>query len=196
MGRRVRRVEFRLDAKGVKGLSEDELRAILRGADPLVGLGGRSLLVKVLKGSRNKKVLELGLDRCPVYGYYKELSPEEILARIDWAILNEYLEIEYRYRLPVLIFSKKGWEIEKDTYATELLRGFDEKLASGAQQFDMSYLKDRNRELILLLLDKVEATADPKYIPLLKAWERIDYKKVRQRIRQVIRRLTGCTSNL
>ena len=50
----------------------------------------------------------------------------------------------------------------------------------------MSHLKDRNRGLILLLLDKVEGTNDRKYIPVLKAWEQIDYRKVQSRIRQVI----------
>ncbi len=55
--------------------------------------------------------------------------------------------------------------------------------------YDMTYLKDRNRGMILLLLDKVEAARDPKYIPLLEAWAQVDYKKVRERIREVIRRL-------
>jgi len=44
--------------------------------------------------------------------------------------------------------------------------------------------------MIMLLLDKVEATGDPKYIPLLEAWQQIDYKKVRQRIRQVVNHLS------
>ena len=53
----------------------------------------------------------------------------------------------------------------------------------------MSYLKDRNRELILLLLDKVEASGDRKYIPLLETWAKIEYRKVRERIRRVVRAL-------
>jgi hypothetical protein len=40
--------------------------------------------------------------------------------------------------------------------------------------------------MILMLLDKVRATGDAKYIPLLRDWEKIDYKKVRQQIKQVI----------
>jgi hypothetical protein len=83
----------------------------------------------------------------------------------------------------------EGWEIERETFTDELLRGFDEMLAAGRIPFDMSYLKDRNRGMITLLLNKVEATRDPKYVPLLEAWEQIDYKKVRTRIRQVIHRL-------
>ncbi len=136
--------------------------------------------------SRDKDVLHRGCDRCPVYGFFKNMSLEEITAKIDWIILNRYLKIEYDYRLPLLVFTPEGWEIEKDTYSDELLRGFDELLESGHTSFNMLYLKDRNRDMILLLLDKVEATRNPKYIPILLAWERIDYKKVQHRIRKVL----------
>jgi hypothetical protein len=40
--------------------------------------------------------------------------------------------------------------------------------------------------MIFILLDMVAETKDPKYIPLLQAWEAIDYKKVRARIQEVI----------
>ncbi len=193
MGRKVRRVPYQLDPKDVKDLPLEELRVILRGADDLIMTGGRSLLSKILKGSRQRRVLELGLDTSPVYGFYKELPLEEVMARIDWVILNGYLDIEYDYRLPMLVYTEKGWEIEKETYASELLQGFDEKLDSVSAEYDMSYLKDRDRGMILLLLRKVEATGDDKHIPLLEAWMKVDYKKVRNRIRQVISNLEGCT---
>jgi superfamily II DNA helicase RecQ len=186
MSRKVRRVQYELDAKGIRLLPREEIVAILRGADDLIMQGGRSLLTQVLKGSRAKKVLELGLDKSPVYGYYAHLAREEVLARIDWTILNGYLDLQYDYRLPLLVYTPAGWEIERDTYADELLQGFDALLASSSEPFDMTYLKDRARDMILLLLDKVEATANRKYIPLLEAWAAVDYKKVRQRIGQVI----------
>ncbi len=53
----------------------------------------------------------------------------------------------------------------------------------------MSYLKDRNRKLIWCLLDKIEASGNPKYLPLLEAWEQIDYKKVKLRIEEVMREI-------
>ncbi len=158
----------------------------MRGADDLIMRGGRSLLVRVLKGSRAKKVLELGLDKSPVYGYCAPLTIDEILARVDWTIVDGYLAIEYDYRLPLLCYTDRGWEIERETRANELLQEFSEMLESGCEQFDMSYLKDRARDVILLLLDKVEATGDKKHIPILEAWAEIDYKKVRKRIRQVV----------
>lgn len=189
MGRKVRRVGVQLDSKEITSLPGDELKAILRGADDLIMKGGRSLLVKVLKGSRAQEVLKLGLDQSPVYGYYRRLPPEGVLARIDWVIESGYLTVEYDYRLPLLAYTEPGWEIERETFAEELLRGFDRMLAAGPGPFDMSHLKDRDRGLILLLLHKLEATRDRRYIPALKAWEQVDYKKVQARIRQVIQHL-------
>lgn len=189
MSRKVQRVRYELDPKNVKKLSPEELKAILRGADELIGSGGRSLLVKILKGSHAQEVLRLHFDQCPVYGYFYDLSADDVLAKIDRAILDSYLKIVYDYRLPVLAFTDAGWEIEKETFANELLAGFDELLKSSQPPYDMSYLKDRNRSLIWCLLDKIEASGNQKYLPLLEAWEQIDYKKVRQRIQEVIRKI-------
>ena len=189
MSRKVQRVRYRLDAKGIPALPLDEIAAILRGADTLIMSGGRSMLVKILKGSRDKKLLDLHLDESPVYGYYNHLTMDEISARVDWVILNGYIRIEYDYRLPLLCYTAKGWEIERETFARELLHGFDEMLTADQRAFDMTYLKDRSRDMIMLLLEMVEKTEDPKYIPLLAAWAQVDYKKVRKRIRQVVDRL-------
>lgn len=189
MSKKVRRVPYTLDDKGIAALPWEEIVTILRGADDLILSGGRNLLAKILKGSRDKRLLELGLDASPVYGAFRDLTIAEITARIDWVILHGYLAIHYDYRLPLLIYTPRGWEIERETYAAELLSGFDQLLASGQAAYDMSYLKDRSRDMILILLEKVESTGDAKYIPLLEAWAEIDYKKVRSRIRGVIQRL-------
>jgi hypothetical protein len=162
---------------------------ILRAADPIIMSGGRTLLAKVLKGSKEKKLLELNLNTNPAYGYFKDISIEEITAKIDWTILSGFLTIEYDYRLPLLVYTPLGWEIEKDTYSAELLEGFDNMLESGHKNFDMIYLKDRNRQMINMLLDKVQATRDPKYIPILEAWAKIDYKKIQKRIRAIVNKL-------
>ena len=191
MGKKIHRVPYHLDSKGVSDLPREELSVILRGADDLIMKGGRSLLSKVLKGSRQKRILELGLDESPVYGYYKDLHIDDVMARIDWVILNGYLNIAYDYRLPMLVYTDKGWEIERVTCAEELLNGFNDMLETPRKEYDMSYLKDKNRGMILLLLDKVEAAGDEKYIPLLEAWEQVDYKKVRKRIREVIANLVS-----
>ena len=116
MGRRVSRVTFDLDTGDVETIPEDEIRAILRAADDIISSGGRALLGKILKGSRDKTILEHELDKSPMYGYYKDLTLEQIGHRVDWMIKNEYFRIEYDGRLPLLVYSFTGWEIEKQTY--------------------------------------------------------------------------------
>ena len=193
MSRKNQRVRYHLDSGGITHLDFNEIKAILRAADGLIATGGRTMLSKILKGSKDKKLIEHGFDQCPVYGFYSHLTLIEISHRIDFVIQNGYLEIVYSSRLPVVVFSEKGWEIEKDTYSAELLRSFDKMLESGADSFNMRYLKDKNRELIWMLLDKVEASRDGRYIPILELWEKIDYKKVKKRIRQVITHLNQGT---
>jgi hypothetical protein len=184
-------VDYHLDPKGIRRLPPEEIQVILRGADSLIMRGGRALLVKILKGSRAKDVLDRSLDQNPAYAYYKHLAVEQILARVDWLICEGYLSIEYDGRLPLLVFTERGWEIERETFSDELMHDLGKALAGGQQQVDMSHLKDRNREMIWRLLDKIEASGDPRYIPALEAWELIDYRKVRERIRRAIRKLSG-----
>jgi hypothetical protein len=190
MSRKVGRVPVHLDSHGVDAVLEEEIRLILRAADPLVMAGGRGLLVKILKGSKSKDVLDKQLDSCPAYGFYEQLTAHEVAARVDWVIEQGYLRIEYDYRLPLLVFTDKGWAIERETYADELLQGFDDAITAGQTDRDMTYLKDRDRGLILRLLEKIEATGDRKYVPLLEAWAKVDYAKVRARLGQVIRKLS------
>jgi hypothetical protein len=64
MRRKTQAVHLRSDP-AIKSLPIEDIRVILRGADPLIALGGRSLLTKILKGSRSKDVLGRELDNNP-----------------------------------------------------------------------------------------------------------------------------------
>lgn len=66
---RKRRVEYKLNTGNINILPEDEIKMILRAADEVITKGGRGMLVKMLKGSKDKKVPEYGLDACPAYGF-------------------------------------------------------------------------------------------------------------------------------
>ena len=57
MGKKVKRVPVNLDAGDVAELQPDEISAILRAADELIGKGGRTLLSKIL-GSLIKAISE------------------------------------------------------------------------------------------------------------------------------------------
>jgi hypothetical protein len=186
----------RIDAKGIGELSDSELAAILRAADPLIMAGGRTLLSRILKGSRERKVLDLKLDLCPSYGYYHELHYPEIMKRIDWAITKGYLAIDYLGRLPVLTFTAAGWEIEKNTYSDELLTRLTQIATGPFHRADLEFLKDKDRSLVLMLLDKIEAGKDDRLLSVLEEWHKIDYKKVQARISEVIRLLKSRNENV
>lgn len=184
MSRRQQRV--RISLHPLPGdLPEHDIRIILRAADDLIMSGGRTLLAKILKGSREKKILELELDHSPAYGAFRGLTIEDITARIDWLIVNDYLGIEYDYRLPLLIYRPRGWAIERETYATELMEYIDEWLTGSSTQV-VGWLNNKNREVLFLLLDRIEASQNPKYLPLLQTWASDTSRKLARRIRAVI----------
>jgi superfamily II DNA helicase RecQ len=185
MGKKVNRVRVELDTGGIKQLSDHEIKTILRGADDLIMSGGRALLVKILAGSKDKKLLELELDTSPAYGAFKGQSQKEILAKIDWMILKGYLAIEYDYRLPLLVYTDKGWEIERETYADELVGKLEQAAANKEYEF-VETLQERDRGLILLFLDKIEASGKRELVTILRAWKEVAYKKVKVRIHEVI----------
>ncbi|MGM0901740.1 MAG: RQC-minor-1 family DNA-binding protein [Bacillota bacterium] len=170
-------------------MSVEEIKVILRAADEIIGQGGRTLLAKILKGSREKKVLQLELDKCPVYGYFKSESIDSITDKIDWMIDFDFLTIQYSGKLPMIVYTERGWHIESNQYADELLLEWKEWIKQGKLDPDMTYLKDRNREMILLMLEKVKESGNQSFIPYLKCWENIEYKKVKEAIRTTIKAL-------
>jgi hypothetical protein len=168
-------------------VSHEEIKAILRAADPIIAQGGRTLLAKILKGSKEKKVLELELDKTPFYGFYKTEKVEEVTKKIDWMIDHDFLDIKYFGKLPRIVYTERGWLIESDQYVDGLISEWRDWLAEGKENPDMNYLKDRNRQMILLMLEKIKEFGNQAFIPYLKLWEKIEYKKVRAEIRETIR---------
>ena len=84
MSKKANRVPVHLDTKGIKEIPFDEIKMILRGADDLIMSGGRTLLTKLLKGSKEKNIYKFDLDKNPAYGFFKDLSIEEIKIKIDY----------------------------------------------------------------------------------------------------------------
>ena len=187
MSRKTKHVPVSLHPLAVDQLPKEEISTILRGADELIMNGGRTLLARTLKGSREKKILELELDHSPAYGAFRDLTIEDITARIDWLIVNDYLGIEYDYRLPLLIYRPRGWAIERETYANELMEYVNMRLASPATKPDIGWLNNKNREVLFLLLDRIEASQNPKYLPVLKVWASDTSRKLARRIHSVTR---------
>lgn len=184
MSKKVRRVPVILDAGEIKDLPQEDIRMILRGADELISTGGRSMLAKILKGSKDKKIFEYKLNECPAYGYYQDMKLDDISKCIDWMIKEDYLRIEYDYRLPLLVFSEKGWQIEKETFAQELYQRMclDVEEKKARVIFEM---KEVNRQVVMRVLDKIEKEGTEEFLPYLEAWKMSEVKKVAARIAEV-----------
>jgi len=193
MSNKKTKVSVRLHPAETNALPMAEIRMILRGADSIIAKGGRTLLCRILKGSKEKKVLEFKLDQNPAYGYLRELANEEILGKIDWLIGHAFLDYEYFGRLPLLVYCPEGWEIEKETYTDELLGRFCKMIEVGDTSFDFTQLKDRDRGMIFLLLEKIRTRGDVRFVSLLNSWAKVDYKKVQERIHSVIHSLQSRT---
>ncbi|PXX53695.1 RQC domain-containing protein [Hungatella effluvii] len=184
---RRQRIRYELNTGEITKLQPEEIRVILRAADEMIATAGRSMLVKVLKGSKDKKVLEYKLDECPSYGYYHDLTMEEIGKRVDYMIVKRYLRIEYSGRLPMLVFTDKGWEMECETYTSEWVCRFKEVVESKVLRLDMfEELKIVNRQVVFAMLDKIKEIGDKRYIPVLKTWQKGEVRKVRQKLEGVI----------
>lgn len=184
MSKKVRRVPVILDAGEIKDLPQEDIRMILRGADELISTGGRSMLAKILKGSKDKRIFEYKLNECPAYGYYQDMKLDDISKCIDWMIKKDYLRIEYDYRLPLLVFSEKGWQLEKETFAQELYQrmGLDVEEKKARVIFEM---KEVNRQVVMCVLDKIEKEGTEEFLPYLEAWKMLEVKKVAARISEV-----------
>ena len=184
MSMKVRRVPVVLDAGEIRDLPMEDIRMILRGADELISTGGRSMLAKILKGSKDKKIFEYKLNECPAYGYYQDMKLDDISKCIDWMIKEDYLRIEYDYRLPLLVFSEKGWQIEKETFAQELYQRMclDVEEKKARVLFEM---KEVNRQVVMCVLDKIEKDGTKEFLPYLEAWKMLEVKKLAARIAEV-----------
>ena len=165
MGKRVNRVQFHLDTGSVKQLSAEEIATILRAADELIDSGGRTMLVKILKGSRDKKLLELGLDQCPAYGFYNKMTMTEIGFRVDW-----------------MIRTKTGWEIEKRTYAQELYDQLCKAAGDNDEQFIVKLKEHTNRQVIWIILDLIKEKGTPDMVPFIQKWKEVEVRKIREGI--------------
>ena len=184
MSRRVHRIPVILDTGDIKELPQEDIKMILRAADMGIMKAGRNMLAKIVKGSKDKKVLELKLNECPAYGYYHDMKLADIMHYIDWMIDEDYLRIKYEGRLPLLVFSDKGWEIEKETYAQDLYQLFCLDVKENDPRV-IHRLINVNRKVILRILDIIEEEGTEEFIPCLEAYKKIETKRIGRRITEV-----------
>lgn len=186
MNRKKQKKEYTLNSGNITSLSKEEIVTVLRAVDEVIATGGRSMLTKILKGSKDKKLLGHNLNGCPSYGFYADLTIDEICMRVDWLIKERYIRIEYQGRLPCIVFTDKGWEIEKETFAEELFQEFRKDTQREEPQTHLR-MDNVNRQVILRILDKICDTNDTQFLPILNLWKRVEVRKVREKITEVER---------
>ncbi len=184
MTKKINRVQYELNPCKSR-LNDKEIKTIIRGADDVVYEGGRTLLAKLLKGSKDKKIIEYGLDKNPSYGAFKPESIEEIISMIDRMIKDHYLRIEYDYRLPLLAYEEEGLKIAREIISDEYFQKVRDSVETGNFRLAETF-KDKSREMIFMLLEKIRDKGSEKFMPFLEHWKNHDYKKVQARINNVI----------
>ncbi|MGV8154063.1 MAG: RQC-minor-1 family DNA-binding protein [Alkaliphilus sp.] len=190
MGNKRTRVRVNLNRNpNIEDLLECDIEKILRAADDIIGIAGRSMLAKILKGSKDKKVLKNNLQNCPSYGYYSDKTIAEITDIADWMILNNFLDISYAGQLPMIVFTNYGWELYKPIYANELISKMIMAKKSPDYNNLIILMKDVNRQVVLLLLEIIVIKKHFDAIKFLKLWEIQAYKKVAKKIRYTLKQL-------
>lgn len=181
MGKRDRpRSPVHLNSGGVN-VSDEELTIILHGASSVIHLGGRSQLVKLLKGSRDKRILELGLDADESYGALSQLTLNEIAQRVDWTIEEGYLDYYYEWRQPLLMFTERGWELERPAVIESEFRQFCRDVEEGEMRM-AERMTDIKYDFQLDVIELIGQRCDERCLPHLEAWSDKTVKRIRKKI--------------
>ncbi|WP_350455480.1 RQC-minor-1 family DNA-binding protein [Slackia heliotrinireducens] len=181
MGRKNRsRVPVYLNSEDAN-ITPEELAIILHGAGTVVHRGGRSLLVKLLKGSRDKKLLELGLDADESYGALSHLTLDAISRKVDWTIEEGFLSYYYDWRNPLLMYTELGWELERPQAAFSKFKKFCNDIETG--EFRMAErMANMENELQFDVIDLIAQRCDERCFDHLEAWSKLATKRIRKKI--------------
>ena len=180
------RQEYRLDSGNIQRLDLSDIETIIRATEDLINEGGRNLLVKILRGSQAKVVLP-EFRKNPMYGKWSALSETEVAQRVDWCIQEEYLQIQYSGKLPLLAYGDSGIAIECRLIASEYL-------ALAAINDPGLHQKIPNVPISTLyaLLDLITNSREVEsYTPFLKQWQNYATKRFRKQINRVFQDWQG-----
>lgn len=165
-------------------LPEDDVRAVLRTADAISGMGGKQLLIACLKGSVTDAAPGSIPSPCPGFGYYADLKPETIETILDALLQAGYLETETDGQDACIRLTPSGWKIERETLARELYWQLKQNAPSVSQT-----VAKFSPEIRLLVLDRIEQEQNRELLPLLEKWKDKGDETVLRRISEVARQL-------
>lgn len=128
---------------------------------------GINMVIQVLRGSRNKRILNAGLDKVSTYGIMKDSSNDTLKEIIMTLISRGYIHITAD-KYPVLKLTLKSWEVLKGKvkvyHKKDLLnkgRAMEEKTQLSSQNINDIY----DRELFDILRELRYKISDQKNLP-------------------------------
>jgi hypothetical protein len=148
-----------------------------------------------LRGSRAKRVLKFDAEKSRGFGHYAGRSEAEVIAVIDGLISAGVLYIEFHDRFPLLGYTVRGLELAMRFAAEEwlsVLRSRVLPVADGSAlelPFLMSVMPQRNQNTVVLLASLAGSAADRSWLPLLRAWQAVETKRLRATLEPIILRL-------
>ena len=155
----------------------------MRGASEIAAKGGRSQLALLLKGSKDKKLLNHHLDHSPAYGKLWFLTIEEIENRIDHLIRKNDLRVEFFGDLPLILLTDSAWE-----HVRAWSNSVECRQASTADKRALNDMllqwRNRARHEQFYLLDAVTLLDRESPQRILRAWREVAGKEVRVRIEE------------
>lgn len=134
---------------------------------------GLGIVTQVLRGSRNKRVLDFGLDKVSTYGIMKDYSEAAIREMIMTLVSREYIHITAD-KFPTLRLTSKSGEVlrgevkvthkkhlleikttksKRDTKVKDVLKGFDEELFEELRNLRYSLSKERGLAPFMIFHD-------------------------------------------
>jgi len=88
----------------------------------------------------------------------------------------------------MLVFTEKGWELEKETYTQELFSECILAIENNTGNI-IFLMKDANRSVVFDLIERIQMTGDKRFIVLLKAWKLMEVRKVKEKLDMAINEL-------
>ena len=171
------------------GLTEHERDTILVAADEMICVGGRELLVQMLKGMRSEVVLEAGAEKRKNFGALSALTLGEIEAKIDQLVQEDLLRIELYGSRSLLVHSPSGWIRVKSLWSELLWRAFERRLRArdfGGLQAEVGRL---HVEVKLSVLERIAREDAARFQPLLSSWRERETRRIRRKIDEVLARI-------
>lgn len=99
---------------------------------------GKSMVIDVLRGSKNERLISLGFDSLSTYGIMKECKPEKLRRILDFLIENNYL-IQTDEEYPTIRLSQASADILKNKIKLEMKLPSEKKPESRRKSEDAYY---------------------------------------------------------